>query len=101
MEFKGKVIRKSQRLPAGQTEKVDIQFEELKEEYPNNLVVTFLWDKNVASTDDIDVGDTVGVDYNTKVSEYNGKRYNNINAWKITSLDKSTAVEEEKDDLPF
>lgn len=101
MQFTWKVIWKSEKLPAGQTEKVEVHLQEIKAEHPDSLIVTFFGEKKVELTDDIDVGDTVWVEYNSKVSEYNNRRYNNLNAWKITSIDKSTAVVELKDGGDF
>ena len=107
MEFVGKVLWKSDKISAGTTEKVDVHLQEDKSEHPNSIVLTFFGDQKVWLTDDVDVGDTVGIAYNTKVSEYNGRKFTNLNAWKITSIDKT--VKEEKpvqdgwdfDDLPF
>jgi DNA helicase TIP49 (TBP-interacting protein) len=52
-----------------------------KGEYPDRLAVDFF-----NKPDDIakiKVGDLVKIEYNTKVTEKDGKFYNNINAWKL------------------
>ena len=38
---------------------------------------------------------------NFRASEYNGKYYNNITAWRIDKKDGSSAAPEGDDDLPF
>lgn len=52
------------------------------------------------------VGDVVDVPFNVKCNEYNGNYYTSLGAWNIKKSEtvpepQETAVQEEKDDLPF
>ena len=52
------------------------------------------------------VGDNVEVSFEPSSREYEGKWYNDNNAWKVWGLDKATASAapagaEDEDDLPF
>lgn len=98
MQFTGRVISKSKPVPVWSSTKVEVHIEEIKDKYPDSILVAFFWEK-VSLTDDMDVGDTVGVEYNPKVTEYNERKYNNNNAWKITSIDKSAANDVDNDNL--
>ena len=97
MQFTGRVISKSKPVPAWTSTKVEVHLEEIKDKFPDSILVAFFWEK-VSLTDDMDVGDTVGVEYNAKVTEYNDRKYNNNNAWKIISIDKSSANDVDNDD---
>ena len=55
-------------------------------------------------TDNFNVWDTVDVSLNFKASEYNGRYFTNINAWKITAVTEwngNHAFPEDDWDLPF
>lgn len=85
-----------------QTKKQVIVIEEVKDQYPQSVAVTFFWDK----TDDLDrasVWDSVNVKYNINAKEYNWKRYNNINWWTIDIVkgNVQTTESEYSDNLPF
>jgi len=54
--------------------------EESEGQYPQSLAFDMMGDKIVALT----VGQQVEVDFDTKVREYQGKYFNNVNAWKVT-----------------
>lgn len=51
-------------------------------------------------TDEFKVWDTVEVSLNFKASEYNGRWFTNINAWKITASNSKTE-EDDLESLPF
>jgi len=54
--------------------------EESEGQYPQSLAFDMMSDKIVA----LNVGDVVEINFDTKAREYQGKYFNNINAWKVT-----------------
>ena len=56
--------------------------EESEGQYPQSLAFDMMGDKIAALT----VGQQVEVDFDTKAREYQGKYFNNINAWKVTVI---------------
>ena len=54
--------------------------EESEGQYPQSLSFDMMGDKIVALT----AGQQVEVDFDTKAREYQGKWFNNVNAWKVT-----------------
>ena len=66
--------------------KQTVIFEEVSMvEYPNKLAIDFQ-NKNILLVESLEFGDLVDVYYSTKVSEKDGKVYNNIWAWKIEKI---------------
>lgn len=63
--------------------KRDLYVEE-EGQYPNSLTISFLNDKAEA-LESLTVGQLVTVEMNTSVREYNGRKFNNINGWKVVS----------------
>lgn len=66
----------------GDWKSVDLVIEEVKDKYPQSVVVkcgTKLYDQARM----LKLGSTVTVNYNLKANEYQGKFYNNIEAWKL------------------
>jgi hypothetical protein len=59
--------------------------EESEGQYPQSLAFDMFKDKIVALT----VGQQVEVDFDTKAREYQGKWFNNVNAWKVTVIGQS------------
>lgn len=55
--------------------------------YPKKICVTFF---NKALTDEVELGNRITVTVNLDSREYNGKWYNQINAWKITDCQRAT-----------
>ena len=56
-------------------------------QYPKKICVTFF---NKALTDEVALGNRITVTVNLDSREYNGKWYNQINAWKITDCQRAT-----------
>jgi len=56
-------------------------------QYPKKICVTFF---NKALTDEVELGNRITVTVNLDSREYNGKWYNQINAWKITDCQRAT-----------
>ncbi len=54
--------------------------EEESGQYPQSLAFDMFQDKIVPLT----IGQKVEVDFDTKAREYQGKYFNNVNAWKVT-----------------
>ena len=87
--------------------------------YPQDISLDFLKDK-VELLNDVAVGDEITVSFNLRGREYNGKYFNNLNAWKIqkqtvksyepsqaSSVHKATKIQEpdfgddDPRDVPF
>jgi len=62
--------------------------EESEGQYPQSLSFDMMSDKIVALT----VGQHVEVDFDTKAREYQGKYFNNVNAWKVTVVGSTQAI---------
>lgn len=70
------------------------------EQYPQRAIIQFSNDK-ADWLDKYKIGQIVDVDFNLKAREYNGKHYNSIEGWKITSQTSATTNAETEDDLPY
>jgi len=77
--------------------------------YPQDINVEFVQEK-VALIDSISEGQEVTVTFDIRGREYNGKYFNNLQAWKIDAAASPTAKEpaptpdapeEYEDDIPF
>ena len=81
--------------------------------YPQEINLEFVQDK-VALLDSLQNGQEVTVTFDIRVREYNGRYFNNLQGWKITSMgDEPTFAREEQapsypspsdfgdDDIPF
>lgn len=75
------------------TQKQIIFVKEDKEEYPQSAVFTFIW-KGTEYLTHINVGDEVEVKFNLNSTEYNGKRYNNVNGYSCVVTKKAPEQEE-------
>lgn len=87
---------------------------ETEDKYPQKIKLEFLKDK-VNSLDAVSPGDVVEVGFNLRGSEYNGKFYVNLVAWRMEILEGAPAQQarslppkqeedqgiEEMDDIPF
>ena len=47
------------------------------------------------------VGDVVNVDFNLDASEWEGRWFGKLKAWKIEKLTQQAPAVKEEDDLPF
>ena len=59
---------------------------ETEGQYPKKICITFF---NKALTDEVELGNRITVTVNIDSREYNGKWYNQINAWKITDCQRN------------
>jgi single-strand DNA-binding protein len=114
MEFIGKVIYKSNQEAIGAQglAKQSIALEESNDkQYKDSIMVDFFGDKcNLIA--DIKPGDIVKALFNPRAKEYNGRRYNSINGWKIDIIQKGSGSSstapvaepipyDDNEDLPF
>lgn len=115
MEFIGKVLFKSNQESIGAQglAKQSISLEESNDkQYKDSIMVDFFGEK-CGLIADVNPGDILKVLFNPRAKEYNWKRYNSINWWKIEVIQKgsgssstsSTKAEpmsyDENEDLPF
>jgi hypothetical protein len=118
MELQGQIIL------IGQTEKFGAKEFKKRQlviktdsQYPQSIPIDFTQDK-CSALDTYSVGDFVTVHINVQGSEWQGKYFVNLNAWKINKGEKEKSAstfmpdrqsinnmmevaEEEEDDLPF
>lgn len=107
MELNGtiKEIMKTQEFDSGFTKREFVVT--TQETYPQDIKLELIKDK-CSMLDSYSVGDPVGVQFNLRGNEYNGKYYVNLQAWRIekgdiqdTSNAPAQDLGEEGDDLPF
>lgn len=96
--FKGIVKEISAVETVGQkgTAKQTIFVQEDKSEYPQSALFTFMG-KTTNYLTGVNVGDEVEVKFNLNSTEYNGKRYNNVNGYSCVVTKKAP----EEEDIPF
>ena len=70
---------------------------ETEGQFPNSAVIDVFGDK----LPKLNVGDLVEIDFNCKISEYQGNIYHQNSAWKINVISEPEKAKEEKGDLPF
>lgn len=74
------------------------------EKYPQDIKVETIKEK-CSELDNINIGDVITADCNLRGNEWNGKYFNNIQAWKLEVNEAATADNDQKiagvDDLPF
>jgi hypothetical protein len=83
--------------------------------YPQDIALQFVNDK-VSLLDNVQAGQEVTVSFDIRGREYNGRYFNNLNAWKIqtdaaapagdanppaSDKDVPADLEEYEDDIPF
>ena len=83
--------------------------------YPQDIVLQFVNDK-VSLLDNVQTGQEVTVSFDIRGREYNGRYFNNLNAWKIQTGAAAPAAEDKppvadkdvpadfdeyEDDIPF
>lgn len=73
---------------------------ETEGQYPKKICITFF---NKALTEDVELGNRITVTVNIDSREYNGKWYNQINAWKITDCQRNgkSAPEQNNDEQQY
>lgn len=111
MEFIGKVltITKKEAIGAQGLEKQSIVLEESNDkQYKDSVMVDFFGDK-CGLIAELAPNDIVKILFNPRAKEYNGRRYNSINGWKVELVQKGSSgagasaamAQEDNDDLPF
>ena len=114
MEFIGKVLFKSgqEAIGANGLAKQSISLEESNDkQYKDSIMIDFFGDK-CGLIAEVKPGDIIKVLFNPRAKEYNGRRYNSINGWKVEIIQKngtggasSAAAEpmpyDDNEDLPF
>lgn len=80
-EIKGRIVSISQELTVGKITKKECIIE-TKGEYPKNVCVEFIGDKQKL-LDGKSVGSDILVSINIASREYNGKWYTNVTGYKI------------------
>ena len=75
------------------TQKQTIFVKEDKAEYPQSAVFTFMW-KSTEYLTGVNVWDEVEVKFNLNSTEYNDKRYNNVNGYSCVVTKKAPEQEE-------
>lgn len=113
MEFIGKVLVKTgkEAIGAQGLEKQSLVLEEASDkQYKDSIMIDFFGEK-CGLLADIDTGDTVKVLFNPRAKEYNGRRYNSMNGWKLEGMGKSNGTMgnnnaqpipyDDNEDLPF
>ncbi len=111
MEFIGKVLYKSGQESIGSQglAKQSISLEESNDkQYKDRIMVDFFGEK-CGLIADLKPGDIVKVLVNPRDKEYNGRRYNSINGWKVDVIQKlsgsaasaAAPAYDENEDLPF
>ena len=116
LEVTGKIFKKLDRRSGtsarGEWISQDFVLEFQDGSFPTNICFSAWGKDKVAELDGFREGDTVTVAFNIRGREYNGKWYNDLRAWKISSVtpsqpqapapsmdDMQTSIPE--DDLPF
>ncbi len=109
MQFTGKIIKITPEELVGQNQIKKVTFVveepgEMEDYKRNSMAMDILGDKT-EMIKEYKEGDMVTVSINFKHSEYNGKLYNRINAWRIERADGESApapaADSGGDDLPF
>lgn len=107
MDFTGKVLTKTPIESIGNQglTKQSLILEEIKEgQYKDSIMVEFFWEK-CAMISELRSGDTVKVLFNPRAKEYNGRRYNSMNGWKVEVVQKwsgsATAQSSQAETLPY
>lgn len=82
-------------------QKQSIVLEEVTDkDYKGGIVFDLIKDK-VQLSNQLNVWDTIEVSLNFKATEYNGRNYNNVTAWKIEKKGDWHAFPEDEWILPF
>ena len=63
--------------------------------YPQDIALQFVNDK-VSLLDNIQVGQEVTVSFDIRGREYNGRYFNNLNAWKLQAGEAAAPATDEK-----
>jgi hypothetical protein len=108
MEIKGQLVKKLKAeagtSKAGKPWKSQLCIIDTDLDFKNQVAIKFMGDK-ISLLDNVNEGDSVTVSCNVYSREYNGRFYNNIDGWKISSGNsKETSAADyvtSDDDMPF
>ena len=113
MEFIGKVLFKSaqEAIWSQWLAKQSLVLEESNDkQYKDSIMIEFFWEK-CGLIADVQTGDIMKILFNPRAKEYNGRRYNSMNGWKVELIQKagwswsSSSAEpmpyDDNEDLPF
>lgn len=113
MEFMGKVLNKTvvESIGSQWLSKQSLIVEESNDkQYKDSIMIEFFGEK-CGLISDVRNGDVVKVLFNPRAKEYNGRRYNSMNGWKIEIVSKwnwqasswntKQPSHDDNDDLPF
>jgi len=68
------------------TPKISIVVEEIKDMYPESVLIDWMGEEKVALVEHLEVGSEVAVTFNARTSEYNYRFYQNNNWYIIETL---------------
>lgn len=89
LELEGKLVRKlavqSGQSARGQWAKQEFVLEYMDGSFPTSVCFTAWGDDKVNDLNRFQVGDTVKVAFNIRGREYNGKWYNDLRVWRLSS----------------
>jgi len=110
MDFVGVITRigEKRKVWKNEVELIEFVVEEQEGQYPDSLCFTLYGEEKVWVINGFTVGDYVEVGYNARVRSYDEKRFNSINAWRMSKSEGQIQNEQEMkqaesadDDLPF
>lgn len=100
-----KVVQEPQTFGSGFTKREFVVTVE-DGKYPQDICLQFVQDK-VSMLDGVAIGSNVVVTFDILGREYNGRYFNNLQAWKISNEGKSETPQktapdfDDKDEIPF
>ena len=106
MQIKGTLVKKLKveagTSKAGKPWKSQLCIIDTDLDYKNQVAIKFMGDK-ISLLDNVNEGDHVTVSCNVYSREYNGRFYNNIDGWKISSgaTESGFVTTDDNDNMPF
>ena len=93
-------------------EKIEFVIEEKDVQYPTKIAFSAMKADVIQFVNDTSLETEISVSYNLKAREYNGRWYNNVDAWKVevnrdngspvANIPQPTSISEDSgEDLPF
>lgn len=107
MNIKGKITKLFDSIEGRKDDKpwklVSFLLEESVNHYPNKCKFTFIGEPNKIDSQmkSIFIGDEVDVLFTMKVSEFNGKYYQQLRVNSIKKISSSSLKQDDEDELPF
>lgn len=97
LEIEGKIKQKLAKFTGqgskGPWTKQDFILEYQDGNFPAEICFTAFGNDKVADLDKYQVGDEVRVSFNLRAREYNGRWYNDVRVWRISSASQETPVQ--------